>query len=243
MDINYINRVINNEIQDNHYRYKNGYINSEIDYNELKKLSIEIIKDKYNELEIYKEKFEEKIINKFFNENNDLLKFKNTSIFPSYFSIIANDFIKFTFEIVQKTMENVLSRNFNSCFNDGDRLHRLPQYKYHYYLIHNKKSSVYSWFDEYKNIFKNHLEILNGDRYDIQKNIIYELIKKLKIEEIARNEENKRKMEEIAKNEENKRKMEKLKEKIKKDKLKKKLKEKNKNNINENYIFYDCIEK
>ena len=135
MNFIFFHKQINKIIEENH---KNP-INIEINYNELKYISIKIFNIYFNNLKKYEKNFNIYVIKKLYNESDFNLKFNLIFHLPDFYTIILNDFIKFIFEIVQKTKQNICSKVYNSCYNDGDKIERLPEYKYHYYLTHNKE--------------------------------------------------------------------------------------------------------
>ena len=172
MNFIFFHKQINKIIEENH---KNP-VNIEINYNELKYISIKIFNIYFNNLKKYEKNFNIYVIKKLYNESDFNLKFNLIFHLPDFYTIILNDFIKFIFEIVQKTKQNICSKVYNSCFNDGDKIERLPEYKYHYYLNHNKESCVLIWYNEYIQILNKHLNnILNNELYIRQTNIIIKL--------------------------------------------------------------------
>ena len=173
MNFNYFHKQVNNIIEENH---KNP-INTEINYNELKNICIKIFHIYFNNLKIYEKNFNIFVVKKLYNDSDINFKFKLIFNLPDFYTIILNDFIKFIFEIVKKTKQNVCSKIYNSCFKDGEKIERLPEYKYHYYLTHNKENCVILWFNEYNQILNNHLNInLDQELYNRQINIIIKLI-------------------------------------------------------------------
>ena len=172
MNFNYFHKQVNNIIEENH---KNP-INTEINYNELKNICIKIFNIYFNNLKIYEKNFNIFVVKKLYNDSDIDFKFKLIFNLPDFYTIILNDFIKFIFEIVKKTKQNVCSKIYNSCFKDGEKIERLPEYKYHYYLTHNKETCVILWFNEYNQILNNHLNVnLNDELYIRQINIIIKL--------------------------------------------------------------------
>jgi hypothetical protein len=172
MNFNYFHKQVNKIIEENHQ----NPINTEINYNELKTISVKIFNIYYNELKIYEKNFNIYVIKKLYNEGEFNLKLKLLFNLPDFYTIILNDFIKFIFEIIKKTKQNICSKIYNTCYKDGDKIERLPEYKYHYYLTHNKESCVIIWFNEYKKILNSHLNFnFNNELYIIQSNIIIKL--------------------------------------------------------------------
>ena len=172
MNFNYFHKQINKIIEENH----NNPINTEINYNELKMICIKIFKIYFNDLKIYEKNFNIYVIKKLYNEGEFQLKFKLLFHTPDFYTIMLNDFIKYIFEIIQKTKQNICSKIYNSCYKDGEKLERLPEYKYHYYLTHDKEKSVIIWFNDYIKLLNHHLNInLNDDIYKRQANIIIKL--------------------------------------------------------------------
>jgi len=172
MNFNYFHKQVNKIIEENHQKP----INTEINYNELKTISVKIFNIYYNELKIYEKNFNIYVIKKLYNEGEFNLKLKLLFNLPDFYTIILNDFIKFIFEIIKKTKQNICSKIYNTCYKDGDKIERLPEYKYHYYLTHNKESCVIIWFNEYKKILNSHLNVnFNNELYIIQSNIIIKL--------------------------------------------------------------------
>jgi hypothetical protein len=172
MNFNYFHKQINKIIEENH---KNP-INIEINYNELKTISINIFNLYYNEFKIYEKNFNIYVIKKLYNESEFNLSLKLLFNLPDFYTIILNDFIKFIFEIIKKTKQNICSKIYNSCYKDGEKIERLPEYKYHYYLTNNKEKCIYNWLNEYKNILNSHLNNnLNNELYIRQSNIIIKL--------------------------------------------------------------------
>jgi len=172
MNFNYFHKQVNKIIEENHQ----NPINTEINYNELKTICVKIFKIYYNELKIYEKNFNIYVIKKLYNEVEFNLKLKLLFNLPDFYTIILNDFIKFIFEIIKKTKQNICSKIYNTCYKDGDKIERLPEYKYHYYLTHNKESCVIIWFNEYKKILNSHLNFnFNNELYIIQSNIIIKL--------------------------------------------------------------------
>lgn len=184
MNFDYFHKQVNKIIEEN----DNNPINNEINYNELKMICVKIFNIYFNELKIYERNFNICIIKKLYNESSFDIKIKLLFHTPDFYTIILNDFIKFTYDNVEKTKKNVCSKIYNSCYKDGEKIERLPEYKYHYYLTHNKENCVYNWFNEYKNLLNNHLNInFNDYLYIRQSNIIIKLaeIKKEKDLEIS----------------------------------------------------------
>lgn len=172
MNFNYFHKQVNKIIEENHQ----NPINTEINHNELKKISVKIFNIYYNELKIYEKNFNIYVIKKLYNESEFNLKLKLLFHLPDFYTIILNDFIKFIFEIIQKTKQNICSKIYNSCYKDGEKIERLPEYKYHYYLTNNKEKCIYNWFNEYKKILNSHLNNnLNNELYIRQSNIIIKL--------------------------------------------------------------------
>lgn len=172
MNFDYFHKQINKIIEDN----DKITINTEIDYNELKLISIKIFNIYFNDLKMFEKKFNINIIKKLYNESNFNLKIKILIHTPDFYTILLNDFLKFTFQIVQKTKQNVCSKIYNYCYKDGEKIERLPEYKYHLYLTHKKEDCVLFWFNEYKKILNYHLnDNFNHDIYIRQSNIIIKL--------------------------------------------------------------------
>ena len=172
MNFNYFHKQVNKIIEENHQ----NPINKEINYNELKTISVNIFNIYYNELKIHEKNFNIYVIKKLYNESEFNLKLKLLFNLPDFYTIILNDFIKFIFEIIKKTKQNICSMIYNSCYKDGEKIERLPEYKYHYYLTNNKEKCIYNWFNEYKKILNSHLNNnLNNELYIRQSNIIIKL--------------------------------------------------------------------
>jgi hypothetical protein len=172
------NKQINNVVNENHNNYIiYNIINNEINYNELKHYSIKTFNNNFYQLKKYEKNFNIYILKKLYNESDYNLKVKILFNSPDFYTVILNDFTKFIFELVQKTKQNIRSLIFNYCFKDGYKFERLPEYKYHYYLTHNKETCLYNWFNEYKELLYEHLHNnLNNDLYIRQTNIIIKLV-------------------------------------------------------------------
>jgi hypothetical protein len=104
--MNKINNVI--DIND-----KCNNLNPEINYNELKEISIKTFNINFDELKSLERNFNIHIIKKIYNDCNHDLKVKILFNCPEYHLIILNDFLKFIYEIVQKKRVNVSSMIFN----------------------------------------------------------------------------------------------------------------------------------
>ena len=150
--------------------------NMEINYDELKNISIKIFNNNFKELQIFERNFNIYIIKKLYKESVYNIKLKILFNCPDFYTIILNDFIYFIYDIVQKNNKNICSVIFNSCFKDGYKIERLPEYKYHYYLTYNKELCLLKWFNEYKEILNIHLNnSFNNDLYNRQIKIIIKL--------------------------------------------------------------------
>lgn len=161
--------IINKIIEENHIKNE---VNNEINYDELKEISIKIFNDNSTILNIYEKEFNIKIKKRLFIECD--YKFKIEILFhcPDFNLILLNDFINFTYENVQKTKQNICSIVYNSCFIDGYKISRLPEYKYHSYLTYNKDTILLKWFNEYISLLKD----FNEDIYIRLSNILLKLI-------------------------------------------------------------------
>ena len=140
MNFNYFHKQVNN------------YISNEINYKELKEISIKIFNISFNDLKKYEKNFNIYVIKKLYNESNYEIKLKLLFHIPDFYLIILNDFIKYIYN------------SFNS-----------DVYLYHIYMV-NKEGYIINLYNEYIKILNNHLNInLNDELYKIQTNIIINL--------------------------------------------------------------------